>query len=120
MTKSEAFYHDYHYYMRFSFNKFVETLDTSIINDKDNPSRTFMHYFYSICMIGQETYLVKLGVDELNSRSGDIRRAYNVNNIKISPIAVSRVYKPAGTMGDMGDSISNISITDLYGFVKSY
>ena len=65
-------------------------------------------------------YIVKLGVDELNANSGAIRRAYNVNNIEISPIAVSQVYKPAGTIGDDGENLSTISIADLFAFVKQY
>ena len=79
-----------------------------------------MHYFYSIYNVGKQTYLVKFGVDEINSNNGAIRRAYNVNNIEISPIAVSQVYKPADTMSDIGDSISTISIADLYQLVKTF
>lgn len=95
-------------------------LDSAVINDAGNPYRTFMHYFYSVCTIGKQAYLVKLGVDELNSRDATIRRAYNVNNIKISPIAVSQVYKPAGTIGDIGDTVSTVSISDLFALVKQY
>ena len=62
----------------------------------------------------------KLGVDEIHSDNGAIRRAYNVNNIKISPIAVSQVYKPAGTIGDIGDKISDISVAQLFNFVNKY
>ena len=64
--------------------------------------------------------MVKLGVDELNTNSGSVRRAYNVNNIEISPIAVSQVYKPAGAIGDSGEFFSTYSISDLFGFVKTY
>lgn len=95
-------------------------LDTAVINDADNLDRTFMHYFYSVCTINGKPNIVKLGVDELNANSGAIRRAYNVNNIEISPIAVSQVYKPAGTIGDDGENLSTISIADLFAFVKQY
>lgn len=64
--------------------------------------------------------MVKLGVDELNTNSGSVRRAYNVNNIEISPIAVSQVYKPAGTIGDSGEIISTNSVSQLFEVVKQY
>ena len=48
------------------------------------------------------------------------RRAYNLNDIKISPIAVSQVYKPAGTMDENGDIFSAISLSDLFNLVKTY
>lgn len=95
-------------------------LDTSIIKDPDNPNRTFMHYFYNVCTIDGKQYLVKLGVDELNTNNGHLRRAYNVNNIEISPIAVSQVYKPADTIGDIGGTTSDIIISQLFDFVKTY
>ena len=116
-----------HYAARISILKSIKDivesailLDTSVINDKNNPNRTFMHYFYNVCEVNGTNYLVKLGVDEINSDNGAIRRAYNVNNIKISPIAVSQVYKPAGTIGDNGEIISTISIAQLFEYVNTY
>ena len=79
-----------------------------------------MHYFYSLCTINNNQYLVKMGVDELNSNIGTIRRAYNVNNIEISPIAVSQVYKPADAIGDIGESFPSVSIAQLFNLVKQY
>ena len=61
----------------------------------------------------------KLTVDELNSDT-TIGRAYNVNDIKISPVAVSQVYTPADTTDDNGDFFSNISVSDLFNLVKIY
>jgi len=94
-------------------------MDTSNIKDDDNPNRTFMHYFYSICEMGGKQFIVKLGVDELNANSGSIRRAYNVNNIEISPIAVSQVYKPADTMSDNGEKFSYVNIAQIFDAVKT-
>lgn len=95
-------------------------LDSATINDKDSADRTFMHYFYSVANVQGRAYLVKLGVDEINANYGTIRRAYNVDNIKISPIAVSQVYKPADTIGDGGDILSTVSISNLFSLVKQY
>lgn len=95
-------------------------LDTATINDSENIDRTFMHYFYSVCTLENQPYLVKLSVDEINANYGTIRRAYNVNNIKISPIAVTQVYKPAVTIGDGGEVLSTYSISDLFSIVKQY
>lgn len=63
--------------------------------------------------------LVKLSVDELNSPNAT-RRAYNVNDIKKSPAAVSQVYKPAGTTNDSGEKFSTTNIYDLHSLVKQY
>ena len=41
-----------------------------------------------------------------------------MNNIEISPIAVSQVYKPADTIGDIGETTSDIIISHLFDFVK--
>ena len=38
--------------------------------------------------------------------------------IEISPIAVSQVYKPASTIGDIGDYLSNFIITEYFELVK--
>ena len=99
-------------------------LDTAVIehkNKNDNPNRTFMHVFYSLLEVDGEKYLVKLSVDEINSNSGAIRRAYNVDNIKISPVAVTQVYKPADTTSDIeGDNSFNYIISDLFKIVKQY
>ena len=43
-----------------------------------------------------------------------------MNNIKISPIAVSQVYKPADTIDDIGGTTSDIIISQLFDFVKTY
>lgn len=84
-----------------------------------NPYQSFFHRFYCIAKINNEFYLVKLTVDELNTESTS-RRAYNLNDIKISSVAVSQVYKPAGTTDDSGDNLSAISISDLFALVKQY
>ncbi len=98
-------------------------LDTEIAfkdNSKNqNMYQSFCHKFYTLAKIQEEYYLVKLTVDELNSES-TIRRAYNVNDIKISPVAVSQVYEPADTTDDNGDLLSTISISNLHEIVKQY
>ena len=94
--------------------------DSSAINDEDNVHRTFMHYFYTVCAVDDRPYLVKLGVDELNSDDNTTRRAYNVNNIEISPVAVSQLFRAAVTTGDGGEVISTYSIADLFALVKQY
>lgn len=81
--------------------------------------QSFFHKFYTLAEINGEQYLVKLTVDELNSNN-TIRRAYNVNDIKISPVAVSQVYKPADTTDDNGELLSTISISNLHEIVKQY
>ena len=97
-------------------------LDTEIANtEKKTPNmyQSFFHKFYTLAEIDGKQYLVKLTVDELNS-DDTVRRAYNVNDIKISPVAVSQVYKPAGTTDNIGDLLSTISISDLFNLVKQY
>ena len=116
------------YSARLSLLNGIKTIaETSVLfdtetlkKDETNPDRTFVHKFYSVAKINSKHYLVKLTVDELNAKSGTIRRAYNVNNIEISPIAVSQVYKPAGAIGDSGEFFSTYSISDLFDFVKTY
>ena len=103
--------------------KFSILFDTEIAlkGDKEsqNMYQSFFHKFYTIAEFDGKQYLVKLTVDELNSDS-TTRRAYNVNDIKISPVAVSQVYKPADTTDDSGDLFSTISISDLFNLVKNY
>ena len=96
--------------------------DTRIVDAEANvQDRSFMHYFYSLATVDGQSYLVKLSVDELESRSGTIRRAYNVDDIQISPVAVTQVYKPAVTTGDMeGNVPPTHSISDLHAIVKQY
>lgn len=97
-------------------------LETSVTNGKKNNAGTyqsFYHYFYSLAQVDGKAYLVRLAVDELNS-STTVRRAYNVENIEISPVAVSQVYKPAGTTSDNGEKLSTISISDLFDIVKQF
>lgn len=97
-------------------------LDTRIVDADENvQDRSFMHYFYSVATVDGKSYLVKLSVDELESRRGTIRRAYNVDDIQISPVAVTQVYKPAVTTGDMeGNTPLTHSISDLFALVKQY
>ena len=93
--------------------------DTIVAKENSvNPDRSFVHQFYDVCRIGQQTFVVKLIVDELNSQRGTIRRSYNVNSIEISPAAVSQVYKPASTASNSGDVVSVHSIADLFALVK--
>lgn len=94
--------------------------DSATTKDENNANRTFMHYFYSVCIVENEPYLVKLGVDELNSDSTITRRAYNVNSIKITPIAVTQLFRAAGTMSVGGEKLSTYSIADLFALVKQY
>ncbi len=95
-------------------------LDSFVSDSDKNPYQSFMHKFYAIANVGGKDYLVKLSVDELNSSDNPIRRAYNVNSIKIAPIAGSQVYEPAFTTDATGESISNISISNLFEIVKKY
>ena len=92
--------------------------DTEITRDDSIPDRAFVHKFYALTSINKRSYLVKIIVDEINSQHGDIRRAYNLNGIKITPTVVSQVYKPAGTMSAIGSITSISSISDLYALVK--
>lgn len=95
-------------------------LDTEIADDNTASDRSFFHSFYTIAQSGDKLFLVKLLVDEFNSQNGDIRRAYNLSDIKISPVAVSQVYKPADTTSESGNQISTFTIAQLYGIVKQY
>ena len=97
-------------------------LETSVADGKkDNIGtyQSFYHYFYSLAQVNGKPYMVRLAVDELNSPT-TVRRAYNVENIEISPVAVSQVYKPAGTTSDNGEKLSTVSISDLFDIVKQY
>ena len=93
-------------------------LNSFVADSEKNPYQSFFHKFYTIANVGKNDYLVRLTVDELNSTDEPVRRAYNINGIKITPIAGIQVYKPAYTMGDSGDSISTISISKLFDIVK--
>lgn len=96
-------------------------LDTEIIDKSKNNYRTFMHTFYNVVEIDNKSYLIKLKVDELLSYNGVIRRAYNLNKIEMSPVAVSQVYKPADTTSDNSSTFATIyNISDLFSFVKQY
>ncbi len=98
--------------------------NTSVIESKDkndNPNRTFMHNFYNLMRMDGTDYLIVLSVDEIESNAGAIRRAYNVNKIEISPVAVTQVYKPAGTTSDSEGNYSfTYIISDLFKIVKQY
>lgn len=96
-------------------------LDTEIIDKSKNNYRIFMHTFYNVVEIDNKSYLIKLKVDELLSYNGVIRRAYNLNKIEMSPVAVSQVYKPADTTSDNSSTFATIyNISDLFSFVKQY
>ena len=95
-------------------------LDTEVIEDETNPDRSFIHKFYNIASIDGKDYLIILLVDELNAEKGDIYRAYNVDNIKITPVAGSRVYKPSLTTGAGGSTASIYTVADLHALVKKY
>ncbi len=104
-------------------------LDTDVANlklDKDgkelHPNRAFIHYLYTVKRIDNRCYLVKLVVDELLSNDTTTHRAYSVDEIEISPVAVSQVLTPADTTSDIsgGISTSTISIADLHGLVKQF
>lgn len=96
-------------------------LNTEVINKGENKYRTFMHSFYNFAEINGQYFIVKLKVDELETYSGSIRRAYNLNKIEISPVAVSQVYKPADTTDDNSNYIVTINtVADLFALVKKY
>ena len=97
-------------------------LETSVADGKKDNTGTyqsFYHYFYSLVQVDGKPYMVRLAVDEHNS-STTVRRAYNVESIEISPVAVSQVYKPAVTTSDNGEKLSTVSISDLFDIVKQY
>ena len=97
-------------------------LETSVADGKKDNTGTyqsFYHYFYSLVQVDGKPYMVRLAVDEHNS-STTVRRAYNVENIEISPVAVSQVYKPAVTTSDNGENLSTVSISDLFDIVKQF
>ncbi|MBO7431150.1 MAG: efflux RND transporter permease subunit [Spirochaetia bacterium] len=95
-------------------------LDTTVIAETDNQDRSFMHHFYNIANINGKGYVVSLLVDELNSEKGDIYRAYNVNDIKITPATGPKVYKPSHATGVGGSNPSSLTVADLYALVKQY
>lgn len=95
-------------------------LDTQTIGNDKNIYRSFIHKFYNIVKIEDKEYIAKLAVDELDIEGNEIKRAYNVGNIKISPIAVSRFFNSADTMGDGGSTASNFTVADLHALVKKY
>ncbi len=109
-------------------SKVREITETAVLLDTEtakrdgkNTNKIFVHRFYTIARIDNTHYLVKLTVDELNSDGASIRRAYNVDDIEISPVAVSRDFSPADTTDDInGENISTISISDLFAIVKTY
>ena len=95
-------------------------LDTQTIEKDKNRYRSFIHKFYNIAKIGNQYYIIKLAVDELNTDGNETKRAYNVDNIKISPIVVSRFFNSADTMGDSGSIASNLTVADLHALVKQF
>ncbi len=95
-------------------------LDTQVIGEDKNADRSFMHIFYTVMKYEDNAYIIRLSVDEFNSRRGDIYRAYNLKNIKITPVAVPQVYKPADTTSASGTLSSINSISDLFTLVKKY
>ncbi|MBR3672023.1 MAG: efflux RND transporter permease subunit [Spirochaetia bacterium] len=95
-------------------------LDTQTIGNDKNIYRSFIHKFYIVSKINNKDYIIKLAVDELDTEGNETKRAYNVDNIKISPIAVSRFFNSADTMGDFGSSTSTYTVADLHALVKQY
>ena len=95
-------------------------LDTQTIGNDKNIYRSFIHKFYIVSKINNKDYIIKLAVDELDTEGNETKRAYNVDNIKISPIAVSRFFNSADTMGDVGSLTSNYTVADLHALVKKY
>ena len=75
---------------------------------------------FEISRSSKKNYLITLLVDELNTEKGDIYRAYNVNDIKITPVVGLKVYKPSHTTGVGGSSTSNYTVADLHALVKQY
>ncbi len=96
-------------------------LETSTLKDDEkNPNRVFTHVMYSVATVENKNYLVKLKIDEFDTGESLTRRAYNLNNIEISPVAVSQVLSPASTTSDSGGKLHAVSISDLFGLVKTF
>ncbi|MBO7310573.1 MAG: hypothetical protein J6U86_04195, partial [Clostridia bacterium] len=97
-------------------------LDTETVKkESKNPNQLFVHRLFSVAQNQYEKYLVKLTVNELISVGDTVRRAYNIDNIEISPVAVSRDLGPADTTDDInGEYLSINSISDLFAIVKRY
>ena len=106
--------------------KKVVEFDSGVLSENggltESPSTTVNSISDLFTLVNKydEEFSPKPANDELNSRDVTIRRAYNVNNIKIAPAAVSQVYKPAGTTNAIGNLTPNISISDLFALVKKY
>lgn len=97
-------------------------LDSQVSADeKNNKALTsaFMHKFYSVCRVGEETYLAKLSVEEFSdSTGGTLKRMYNLQDIKIEPLQIIGLAET-----QLRPSVYNgteISISDLFSIVKSY
>ena len=108
----------------FDVKRLCETailLDTETLREGEtNQDRALMHKFYSVAKIDGRLYLVVLNVDEFNSNERDVRRAYDLNSLKMSPIEETQVYKPAASKGDTWSQDSTISIAKLHEIVKAH
>ena len=59
-------------------------------------------------------------MEELETNGNSIRQIYNIDNIEISPVAVSQDFNSADTTDDIsGDNISTYSISNLFSVVKN-
>lgn len=99
-------------------------LDTEVINDKDNPNRSFMHSFYIVAKVDGIDKLIKIKVDELESPTNPAKRFYNLNDFEIinkKPLAVNWDLNPStDANGSKGIAPASISVSDLFNIVKQF
>lgn len=80
----------------------------------------FMHKFYALCRINGKLYIAKMAVDESYAPGQDNtnKKFYHVRAIEIetaSSVGIGESHTPI-----IEDTVSNISIADLFNFVKTY
>ncbi|MDE5834415.1 MAG: hypothetical protein K2H26_02725, partial [Ruminococcus sp.] len=101
-----------------------------VTSKNKSPNTLFMHQMYGVLKYKDEIYLAKLSVEESyitdkeNNFTGTSNRIYNLRNIKITPIEANRVFDPTvnstNATEDTSTSVLSISISQLYGLVKTY
>ncbi len=93
-----------------------ETLKKKAVNT------AMLHKLYTPITYNGKEYLAVTTVEEFydEGRKGVFRRAYNLNNIEISPVAVPQFFNPADTTSDSGGKLHAVSISDLFGLVKTF
>ncbi len=109
-----------------NIDKIIENavlLDTEISEygrGKKSIYTAFMHKFYAPISIDGTTYIAKMAVDESHApgQNDTNKKFYHVRAIEIetaSSVGIGKNHTPI-----MEDTVSNISISDLYGFVKAF